>query len=223
MNSLQKQSRVEIGKQLLDEIRKAKKNNFKYFVTGDESWFYYTFDSNSQWVKDGMQPSSKVRRGFSSKKVMVSIFWSIDGLREIDFIENGCSMNSEHFINQILSPLSESEQFIKAKKQKQKFSIHMDNAPIHKSIMTKNFLATKGFHVPAHPAYSPDLAPSDFYLLGKLKNHPGSMKFDSPDEIVSWIEEQFAHIPPEELKRVFEDWEKRLEWVIANKGEYYPE
>ena len=99
----------------------------------------------------------------------------------------------------------------------------MDNAPIHKSVMTQEFLVKEGFHVPSHPAYSPDLSPSDFYLLGKLKKHPGSLRFESPDEILYWIEQKFSDIPRVELIRVFQAWEERLRWVIANKGEYYPE
>ena len=218
-----KNNRVELSKNLLNEIEKAKSTNFRFFVTGDESWFYYTFDNKSQWVKDGMQAGTKVNHGFSTPKIMVSIFWSIDGIRNIDCVESGQSMDSSYFISNVLTPISESELFNKAKKQKKKFSIHMDNAPIHKSAKTKKFLSDKGFHVPPHPAYSPDLAPSDFYLLGKLKTHPGSVKFSSPDEIVMWIEDKFSSITKEELIRVFQAWEERLRWVIANKGEYYPE
>jgi histone-lysine N-methyltransferase SETMAR len=214
--------RVELSKQLLELLRTAKKNNYRFFVTGDESWFSYTFSNNSQWVKKGMQPGTRVRRSFATPKVMITIFWSVDGIRVIDCLESGQTINSDYFTEHIMKPIAESPQFAKAKKQKQKFVAHMDNAPIHKSAKTQGYLADVKMVTAPHPAYSPDLAPSDFFLFGRLKNHPGSQSFDSPDDIVAWIEEKFGDLKEGELKSVFDHWEERLEWVIANKGEYYP-
>jgi hypothetical protein len=43
---------------------------------------------------------------------------------------------------------------------------HQDNAPCHKSIKTWAKLHELGHELlPAHPTYSPDLAPSDFFLI----------------------------------------------------------
>jgi len=40
-----------------------------------------------------------------------------------------------------------------------------DNAPAHTALSVREFLATKQISVLEHPAYSPDLAPSDFFLF----------------------------------------------------------
>ena len=40
--------------------------------------------------------------------------------------------------------------------------LHHDNAPAHTALSVREFLATKQITVLEHPAYSPDLAPSDF-------------------------------------------------------------
>lgn len=216
-------TRIELSKKLLAEIQIAKRNNFRFFVTGDESWFYYTFEPTSKWVRDGMPVGTRVRRTLGTPKIMVVIFWTIHGIRAIDFIDQGMSFNSEYFINNVLMPISQSESFIAAKKQKQKYIIHMDNSPIHKSAACQSFLSEKGFSVPPHPPYSPDLAPSDFFLFGALKIHPGGLKFDSPDDILSWIEEKFNGFSIDTLKAVFANWEERLNWVISHNGDYYPE
>ena len=40
-----------------------------------------------------------------------------------------------------------------------------DNAPSHTSTMVQNYLETLNWEVLPHPAYSPDLAPSDYHLF----------------------------------------------------------
>ena len=47
--------------------------------------------------------------------------------------------------------------------------LHHDNAPAHKALSVREFLATKQITVLGHPAYSPDLAPNDFFLFPKIK------------------------------------------------------
>ena len=39
-----------------------------------------------------------------------------------------------------------------------------------------------GFKEIEHPPYSPDLAPSDYYLLSTLKKHLWGRKFDDDDD-----------------------------------------
>jgi hypothetical protein len=46
--------------------------------------------------------------------------------------------------------------------------LHHDNAPAHKGLSVKQFLAQKSTNEMEHPAYSPDLAPNDFFLLPKI-------------------------------------------------------
>jgi histone-lysine N-methyltransferase SETMAR len=43
-----------------------------------------------------------------------------------------------------------------------------DNAPARRALATQNKLADLGFHYLDHPPYSPDLAPSDYYLFPGL-------------------------------------------------------
>ena len=45
--------------------------------------------------------------------------------------------------------------------------VHHDNAPIHMALSVREFLATKQITVLEQPAYSPDIAPSDFLLFPK--------------------------------------------------------
>jgi histone-lysine N-methyltransferase SETMAR len=45
-----------------------------------------------------------------------------------------------------------------------------DNAPAHRTVVVKNFLAKNNVTTLEHPPYSPDLAPAHFHLLFSLKS-----------------------------------------------------
>jgi hypothetical protein len=73
-----------------------------------------------------------------------------------------------------------------------------------------------------HPPYSPDLAPSDFFLFGHLKYLLQGAIFASRKELLAAIHEIVAGIPQETLQGVFQHWMERPECVSRNNGEYYP-
>jgi [histone H3]-lysine36 N-dimethyltransferase SETMAR len=45
-----------------------------------------------------------------------------------------------------------------------------------------------------HPPYSPDLAPSDFFLFPKLKEKLAGQRFASNSEVIAFTEEYFADL-----------------------------
>jgi transposase len=63
--------------------------------------------------------------------------------------------------------------------------LHHDNAPAHTALYVREFSATKQINVMEHPAYSPDLAPIDFFLFPKIKELLKGRHFDDIDDIRS--------------------------------------
>jgi transposase len=47
--------------------------------------------------------------------------------------------------------------------------IHMDNCSIHTNRATEDYMKQNNMMRPRHPPYSPDLAPSGFYLFPSVK------------------------------------------------------
>ena len=60
-----------------------------------------------------------------------------------------------------------------------------DNAPPHRALATQKKLAYLGFQCLDHPPYSPDLAPSDYYLFPGLKKQLKGRHFSSDAEVVA--------------------------------------
>ncbi|GFR61717.1 histone-lysine N-methyltransferase SETMAR [Elysia marginata] len=59
---------------------------------------------------------------------------------------------------------------------------------------TQQWLQRYGWEILPHPAHSPDLAPSDFYLFGPLKRHLGGMAFETEGDLVGELKNRFAHL-----------------------------
>jgi histone-lysine N-methyltransferase SETMAR len=57
-----------------------------------------------------------------------------------------------------------------------------NNAAPHNMTITQQKLADIYFEVLKQPAYSPDLAPSDYYLFPNLKKYLKGRKFSSTEE-----------------------------------------
>ena len=55
---------------------------------------------------------------------------------------------------------------------------HHDNAPKHTALTVKEFLTIKQITLLEHPAYSPDLASSDFFVFPKIKKILKGRHFD---------------------------------------------
>ena len=69
------------------------------------------------------------------------------------------------------------------------FLLH-NNAPAHRSVQVKDFLAKNGVTTFGHPLYSSDLAPADLYLFPSLKSALKRRRFcDATDIIKNSTEE----------------------------------
>jgi hypothetical protein len=57
-----------------------------------------------------------------------------------------------------------------------------------------------------HPPYSPDLAPSDFFLFGHVNGKLMGYRAETPSELRVRIRVVLAEIPRETLNAVFLEW-----------------
>lgn len=220
LNALHKSVRVEISRTILCYLDKAKKNNFKFILTGDECWFEYRYNYKRMWVFDFDERQDIVSPSDIQKKTMVTIFFNADGVQLIDVKPKGIKINSDYFINMILQKLADLDVVKKAKNQKQQMLLHFDNAPSHNAKVVESFIAKTTFERIPHPPYSPDLAPSDFGLFGTVKDYFKGREFESEEELLSAINEFLTSKSKQFFKSLFENWEKRLKRCIELDGDY---
>jgi len=70
----------------------------------------------------------------------------------------------------------------------------------------REFLATKQITVLEHPASSPDLAPSDFFLFPKIREILKGRHFDYIDDIRSNTMVALKAIPQNQFQNCLEGW-----------------
>ena len=96
-----------------------------------------------------------------------------------------------------------------------------DNARPHVADLTKQKMGTLGMTDLLHPAYSPDLAPSDYHLFRSLEHYLREKKFKSKEEIKCVLLIFFYSKPAEFYKKGIFDLPNRWQKVIENNGNYF--
>ena len=130
----------------------------------------------------------------------------------IDFLERGTSVNSQRYVQTL--------QKLRARLRKNAIIQH-DNARPHTSRETNAPLQKMDFtNVLPHPPDSPDLAPCDFWLFPKLKEHLKGTRFVSDEQVThavhSWCRQQPASFFCDGLQQLVYRWRK----CITASGDY---
>ena len=85
-----------------------------------------------------------------------------------------------------------------------------DNAPVHTSCVAKAAVNKNGFVELSHPPYSPDLAPSDFYLFPNLKKSLRGRRFANDEALKDAVQQFF-----ETQDKIFFNWVRIVEIAIS--------
>lgn len=67
----------------------------------------------------------------------------------------------------------------------------IDNTPIHGTRVVTEEISKSGFEKVNNPLYSPDMAPSDFYLFKVLKSWQRGRTFTTLEKLQSSVEMRF--------------------------------
>ena len=214
----QKQYRIQISQQLLQRFRADPDDFLSRLVTHDETWIHH-FDPESkrqslQWKHPWSPPPRKFRVTASAGKVMASVFWDSRGVIMIDYLEHGQTITGEYY-SQLLIRLRDAIKQKRRGKVSQGVIILQDNAPSHTAHVAKATMERCGFELLPHAPYSPDLAPSDYFLFPLLKEQLRGKHFGSDDEVVNaveqWINEQERSFFLNGLKKLESRWQKCID------------
>jgi histone-lysine N-methyltransferase SETMAR len=222
LTSHQKEERVRICRQNLAKLLNDSWRTCN-IITGDETWIYCrqlgSKASNSYWAGEDQSPKTIVRRGQYEQKMMFSIFFKSNGWLWIHAVDSGQGIDGQYYIKNCLAPVINE-----LKKQRpisgvKGVKLLHDNAKCHVAQDVKNFLQEEGVGLMPHPAYSPDLAPCDFWLFDYIKRH----LTDQPNKkyLFRAVSRIIENIPEKEWRKTFEKLIERMQLCIKNKGEYF--
>jgi hypothetical protein len=95
-----------------------------------------------------------------------------------------------------------------------------DNARPHIAKSTLEKLLKLGWVTVPHPPYSPDLAPTDYYLFHSLSNHFGEKKFDDENDLKMDLVNFFGQKSQDFYERGILSLLERWQQVIDSDGAY---
>ena len=187
-------------------------------MTGDEKWVtYVNFRRKRQWVGPGQTPIPDVKPDTHQKKIMLCVFWDIEGVVHWELLDAGTTLTAAIYSQQL-------EKVAVALRQKRplksKVILQMDNARPHVAKLTRSKIHDLGWEILPHPPYSPDLAPSDYYLFRTLNNEIGGQQFDSDDALKTWLTNFFASKPKVFYERGIRKLPVKWADVVHHNGNY---
>jgi histone-lysine N-methyltransferase SETMAR len=218
----QKEERVETSRSLLSRFRRMGKNSFLRVVTGDETWVHYFEPKRKQqnmvWIAEGDHPPQMAKRERTRDKVMYAIFFNGDGPIAQIPTPPGRTITGNYYSDSVLPYVQKQ---YTAKHPNEPLRLHHDNAPAHRSGVVMGYLEEQGIQLIPHPPYSPDLAPCDFWLFSRLKDHLRGTRYDSRSQLGSVIFQYMKQVPVQEYADCYDSWKLRLQKCISVGGEYF--
>jgi histone-lysine N-methyltransferase SETMAR len=217
----QAQRRVDICGQLLANL--CDEHFFRRIVTCDEKWiFFRNPDTRGQWVFPGERSEPVAKRERFEHKVMLCVWWNYQGIIHYELIPDGRSVNSDIYSNQLRRVYeilwARYPEFV----DKRQLLLQHDNARPHVSRKTPSQLkALEGIDVLPHPAYSPDLAPSDYHLFRSMAHFLRGPRFETIEQVERSCREFFASKYPDWYKKGIEELAHRWIEVIESNGLYF--
>jgi histone-lysine N-methyltransferase SETMAR len=143
---------------------------------------------------------------------MLTIFWGCTGVLYTEFLTKGSTVNSDR-CGATLRSLKQRIRRIRPERNTFFLFLHHDNARPRCSAQTQDSITSLKFTVVSHLTYSPDLAPSDFWLFPKLKETLKGKKFSSDAEVEAavckWISSQPETFFMDGMKKWVERLKKR--------------
>lgn len=216
LTQVQKMHRVSICSSLLS--RKRRKDWVREVVTGDEKWVLYVNHTRKrQWLPRVVEPDPEPKPEIHEKKVLISVFWDSKGIVWWELLPANVTIKASIYCDQL-------EIVAKAIPEKrpnlQKVIFLHDNARPHVAKETRKKLEELDWEVLPHPAYSPDLAPTDYHLFRELAFQFKEKSFDDFEHLKSSISDFFSSLPPEFFVKGIDDLPRRWHTVVDNDGTY---
>ncbi len=174
-----------------------------------------------QWVGEGEAGLKKARMSKSQVNTMLVEFFDKKGLIYKEFLPQKTTMNAELYLN-IFRCHHEQIYCVRPELWANNSRLfQQDNTPMHSAFKIRDFFAKNQVNVLNHPPYSPDLAPSNFFLFRKFKNTLKGHHFQNVEDIQKNLTAALQGIKEEEFSACFKQQKHRTEKCIQSRGNYF--
>ena len=99
---------------------------------------------------------------------MATVFWDAKGVITLDFLPKRSTITGVYYAD-LLDQLRTAIREKSRGKLSKGVLLQQENARVHTCKVAMDAVERNGYELIPHPAYSPDLSPSDFFLFPNLK------------------------------------------------------
>ena len=205
-----KRKHLDICSRHLARYREKGDNFPQQIVTVDETWIHHYEPKSKRQSMQWKHPSSPVAKKFkmqlSAGKLMLTVFWDSQGPILETYQERGTTVTSATCCDMLKRELKLVIRSKRRGKLSKEILLFHDNARPHTAAQTLETLKQLKWEAMEHPAYSPDLAPSDFHLFGPFKDALRGRRFSCDDDVKAAVHQWLCAQP----KTFFSDGSKKV-------------
>ena len=173
-----------------------------------------------QWVGPGSPRPKKFKTQPSAGKVMATVFLGCKRRYYVGLFTQEKYNNWRVYYANLLDQLRTAIREKRRGKLSKGVLLQQDNARVHTCKVAMDAVERNGYELIPHPAYSPDLAPSDFFLFPNLKKDIRGLHFRSDKEVVTAVEEWVNGKDPDFFSSGLMALEHRWSKCITLEGNY---
>ena len=166
------------------------------------------------------QPEQIAKRGLTNNKVLMCCYWPVYGIEHLEFLSCGQTITSDVYCDQLDKVEAHIKQTWPSHVYRAGVFFHQDNVRPHTAMNTRRKIEELKWITIEHGPYSPDKAPSDFYLFRKLQSYLVGADFRTRAETIEAVKEYFETRPKGFYKEGIYKLPQRWKAIIESKGEY---
>ena len=164
----------------------------------------------------------KFRSGNFDVRNEERVWWDQKGVIYYKLLKPGETVNTERYRQQMID-LNQAlrEKRPEYQKRQHKVILLHSNAPSHTANPVKETIEAISWEILSHAAYSPDLAPSDYYLFASMGHALSDQHFSSYENVRKCLDDWFASKERQFLWPDIHQLPDRWEKCIASDGQYF--
>ena len=152
---------------------------------------------------------------------MLICFFDQKGIVHKEFVPSGQRVNAAFYVKVLRHLWENVRRKWLDQWQNNTWLLHHDNARAHAALLTRRVLTENNMTVVPHPPYSPDLAPSDFFLFPKLKMKLKGRRFHMVDEIQAESQAVLNTLGGTDFQECFKNRQRRWDPCQASEVDYF--
>ena len=150
---------------------------------------------------------------------MATVFWDAKGVIMLNFLPKRNTITGVYYAN-LLDRVRTAVREKRRGKLCKGVLLQQNNARVPTCKVAMDAVERNGYELIPHPAYSPDLAPSEFFLFPNLKKDIRGLHFRSDEEVVTADDDRVNGKDPDFFSSGLMALEHRWSKCIILEGNY---